>query len=418
MSQEPESRSNVTPNGSFSSFDNLSAAGIEDRSQAQALLATLQGLRLKEAELDEKIKEKDRDLKVAIDRRERLRAIKVETADLSRRLETSKTFVTMAKEVVSTFPGDTHILRLERRVETRANEARDAGHVLKQRRTGVEAYQAKIKALQAGKERLLADVAALVWDVKVQFMSETEVHDSVAMVNPGQGVEVLSSVCTERERELEILNQQLDERVRRDNDLTARLQQLQDQIAEAIPRVQNEKDCDIEDIQIEWETEKRHLLTIYGKLCVVNREQNYHLQRGTHIKRAAAKPAIDPTETKLSLNATDLARSVNATKEKLKLNLDDVSAAQSVLTQLKKTGEAERREFNAARTDGEERVRVAEDVRRELQTEQMELRKLKGELSQLLSQLRDNQTQMQRSAITEGKNSKSPQRMLEDRPRQ
>ena len=111
-------------------------------------------------------------------------------------------------------------------------------------------------------------------------------------------------------------------------------------------------------------------------------------------------------------------RSVNATKEKLKLNLDDVSAAQSVLTQLKKTGEAERREFNAARTDGEERVRVAEDVRRELQTEQMELRKLKGELSQLLSQLRDNQTQMQRSAITEGKNSKSPQRMLEDRPRQ
>ena len=64
---------------------------------------------------------------------------------------------------------------------------------------------------------------------------------------------------------------------------------------------------------------------------------------------------------------------------------------------------------------GEERVREAQDARRELQTEQMELRKLKGELTQLLTQLRDNQTQMQRSAITEGTKT-SPQRAIEDRP--
>ena len=199
----------------------------------------------------------------------------------------------------------------------------------------MEAYQAsKIKALHVGKERLLTDVAALVGDVKEQVLAESEVHNAVSMMSPLKGTDALSSICVECERELGILNQQLDEGVKRDKDLTSRLQLLQDQIAEAIPRVQREKDNDIEEIQIEWENEKRHLLTIYGKLCVVNREQNYHLQRGTHIKRAAAKPVVDPTETKLSMNATDLAREINSTKDRLKLNdLTQTQMQRSAITE-------------------------------------------------------------------------------------
>jgi len=395
----------------ISSLDNLSQ---QTQIEAEALLQTLQQLQLKEAKIEEQIKEKDLEVKVQTDRRERLKRLMAETADLQRRYNEANEFVTMARETVNTFPGDTQILRLERRVETLQGEVKEASHILKQKRTGVEAYQAKIKMLQTAKARLLEEIGSLVTDVKDSVKTELDVHDSVSNINPDTDVAVLSSICKERESELDVLNAQLEDRVKRDVDMTARLQQLQEDIAQTIPRIKQERDCDMEEIQIEWEAEKRQLLAIYGKLCVVNREQNYHLSRGTHIKRAAAKPVIDPAETKLSLNATELAKEINATRDKLKLNGDEVSEIQAALSQLKKEAAQELKEFNAAQAKGEEAVTAAQKSRNELQVEQNELRKLKTELMQLLQSLRENQTQLQRQAITVGNS--SPTRAIRDRP--
>ncbi|KNH08466.1 projectin [Perkinsela sp. CCAP 1560/4] len=145
----------------------------------------------------------------------------------------------------------------------------------------------------------------------------------------------------------------------------------------------------IENLQKEWQAEKRKLLLTYDRLITIHREQNFHLQRGTHLRKSSANPGSELSERKLSADSTRLAKEINQLKDKLRDAKEEEIKRKVDYLALKKEHEEQQAEWAKERASAEESVALAENEHRDLYKEHMVLQKLRLDLGDLLSSMGD-----------------------------
>ena len=145
----------------------------------------------------------------------------------------------------------------------------------------------------------------------------------------------------------------------------------------------------IEKVQSEWEAERSKLLATYDQLIKVHREQNFHLQRGTHLRKTVTYTNEDLVERKLSADSTRLAKEINFIQDKLRDTKDEVYKRKAEYLDTKKQHENQKENFDKVRNQQESKVYESETEHRELYKEHMILQKLRLDLGDLLTSLRD-----------------------------
>ena len=145
----------------------------------------------------------------------------------------------------------------------------------------------------------------------------------------------------------------------------------------------------IKKVEAAWEIEKKKLLKEYQDLLVINKEQNFHLQRGTHLRKNRHKPNEELNENKLNADINRLVKEIITIKESTKKVGDEVYDCKQQLREVKNKYEQQQKDLSQKEQEAKEKVESAEKEHKELYKEHMILQKLRLDLGDLLTSLRD-----------------------------
>ena len=342
------------------------------------------------AKLQETVQEKEREAKASTDRKSKTKNLQDETKELQSKTAEIKDYCKKAHAEIDDFPTDTQILKLERRLESLKNQMKEAERSLLQRRTGIEAYQERIKATADRHHKLFEDTkkhnAAILEKVKVLAEDDSK---TVSAEEIRKSMDALCAIAEEREAELQSLQQQISEYVKQETELSARIQTLQEQADTELPKLEAERERIAAEIRVEWAKEEKYLQATYDRLFEVNKEQQYHLARGTHIKKAAPNDSLREEQALSGIQAR-LATDINEAKARLKDVSDDLYYTKKQSDALRSEGRQALADFEKSKDEKKRLLQEAQQEREEAEAERRELRDVKVQLNQAIVTIRDS----------------------------
>lgn len=340
--------------------------------------------------LEAQLRDQEPELRTANEKKERALALIAEAQALRARAEEARKYCAVAAAELADFPSDTAVLKLERRVESLKNTTRDAERLVESKKTGIEAYGVRRSGCGRDRRRLVADLSshtAAALEKMRPFVAEDAGVRPASVVSAG--VAALCDICEQCEKEVLAGHRQLADLAAEERQRTKRIQELQAARLETAPRLDAEKRAAVAAISAAWAGEEAALQATYDRLFAVNKEQQFHLQRGTHIKRAAAA-LVDSTEV-MSDRHTRVASDINEARSRLEQHAGDVAHLQRQADQLRAAGRAVRAGFEKQREAALARLEAAARARREAEAEGQSLRDVKAELYEALQSAREHQ---------------------------
>jgi chromosome segregation ATPase len=348
----------------------------------------LEALQTELARILAEIEEKEKDIRSVKDKRERRGVILQQIESNTKLLEDVRSVVNSAKSYIADFPTDTQVLKLERRLESLKEQVKQLEHIEHQHIAGIEAYKQRRQqnrearaTLVAGCEDLTASIAELA-EAGLQ-----EENGTIGTDGAREACDTLSTISSARELSLQEASKASDATADEAAGLSKVISELQQRSEREIPQVEAEKDKDIAEINEEWGKERDILQAVYDRLFVLNKEQSFHLQRGTHIKREVL--VASESEKTLSSRHARLANEIIETTSKLQDATEDFAHIKKQAEQLRSIARAARAEYESIRQAKEAQLAKAREAVRQVEDEANSLRNLKGEIYQALQSVRD-----------------------------
>lgn len=297
--------------------------------------------------------------------------------------------VNSMKELLRDFPTETQLLKLERRVESLKNQVRDARDAVNQNRTGIEAYAVRTAACSSTHEVLardLQDSTSVLLEQRVnagcdadgQVKSDQHIMDSLS---------ALCELCEEREAALADLNERLAQKSEEASELNRRIANLEACAARDLPQIEADADRIVNELNRAWTAERDALQNVYDSFHAVNREQQYHLQRGTHVKREAFVDGKH--ESALSARHARLASQLIETRNRLNEIIAENAYAKKTAEQLRAEGREALLTFDAQRNEVEGRLTKVKEERQAVEAEASRFREIKSDLHRALQTIRE-----------------------------
>lgn len=310
-----------------------------------------------------------------------------------RQLDEANKYVKDARAYIADFPTDQQTLKLERRVESLKDQIKQAERIASQHKAGIDGYMQRLNSNHDHVSSMLD--AALSTIDEVASMLDPLVREEQTIL-PGtfalQACDALSTIACEREKELQQQCALLD-RVRDEQaELTTACATLLAEIEDERPLLESEKETDVREILEEWHKEEALLRSILEKLYVIHKEQSYHLQRGTHIKRETVKSVPEESEIVLSARQSHLAAEVNKGRSALQDLKEELQHAKKQVDLLRQKEQEIRRQFEQDRSAKEQKLAFARKKHTDAAEEAQTLRNLRAELYQALQEIRDGPT--------------------------
>lgn len=356
----------------------------------ESLKSELQQLEADLAAVGDGIKVTDQEIKTATDRKDKLSAAEKEISEIAEKNKELKDYVDTAKATLADFPTETQVLKLERKVESLKESINDSEKSITQHRTGVEAYEQRKQECAQGRKQMLKELEEHASDLEARVAPLTKGDASVASKDNALGsCDTLSSIATAREETLGELNTKIEELTAQDEEYMQRTNAIKRRLADELPKIDMEKERDIAEIRAEFAKERDLLQTIYDKQFAVNKEQQYHLARGTHIKRAP-KANTEVEEAALSSRQARNAAAIIDANGKLADLSEDLDFSKKKAMKLRKEGRAAHAQFEAQKEAAMEKLREAKEKLQESNEEASGLRNLKGDLYQQLQNVRES----------------------------
>jgi chromosome segregation ATPase len=342
------------------------------------------------ATLRSSIAEREREVRAAQDRRAKIENLNKESKQLESQIEEMKEYCKTARQEIDEFPTDTQLLKLERRLESLKNQVKESERAVMQRATGVQAYNDRVKVCTQTRVSLVQDSS----DALQVEQTNSAGNDSKEASKPNleaihQAIDALISIAQERENDLQNLQQQIAERLQEQQSRSAKIQELQQHSDTELPKLAAERERDAQELTALWNAEYEHLRSTYTRLFAVNKEQQFHLGRGTHIKKEPAKSDLLEEQTQSALQAK-LASEVNDTTARLKDIRDELRYLKKQTDAVRERGREAHARFEQQLNVLQEKEKAAEKERNDVIEEARLLRDVKGELSSVLMSIRDS----------------------------
>lgn len=315
----------------------------------------------------------------------------------SKKLDATTTFVDAARSYVKDFPTEGILLKLERRVESVKDQVKQAERIASQHKAGIEAYYNRLKANQLDLQGTLSAASGILDEVI--SLVQPIMQDELSIVTSHavfDGCDSLLSILSEREEELNAKCDMVQQVVSQEQILSKRAATLQLALEEAIPQVEAEKQRDEAEIREAWEYEGAALKTILNRLYTIHKEQAFHLQRGTHIKKDAAKTTTE-SEIVLSTRHSHLASEVNKGRSSLADLREELALSKKQIDALTMKARESLLEFEGEREEKQASLTVAKRNHQRACDENAELREVKNKLYERLQELREIPQQTPRS---------------------
>lgn len=310
-------------------------------------------------------------------------------AEKSSKLDATNTFVIGARAYVKDFPTESVLLKLERRVESVKDQVKQSERIASQHRAGIEAYYSRLNSNQLDLQSTL-DCASELLDEIVGIVSPI-MREELTVVTPAvvhDGCNALVSILGEREEQLSVKNDDVARETGQEHELTKAAAALQLQLEEAIPLIDEQKMSDEMEIRNAWDEEGHALKTILNRLYTIHKEQAFHLQRGTHIKKDVSKGSTE-SEIVLSTRHSHLASEVNKGRATLADLREDLFLSKKQVDSLRSKARESLAEFESDRSEKEKRLSAAKRNHLNAQEENTDLRDVKSKLYERLQDLRE-----------------------------
>jgi hypothetical protein len=310
-------------------------------------------------------------------------------AEKSSKLDTTNAFVLGARAYVKDFPTEGILLKLERRVESVKDQVKQTERIASQHRAGIEAYYSRLNSNQLDLQltlncasELLDEIMAIVGPI---------MQEELSVVSPAtvlDGCDSLISILSEREEELKTKSDEVTIAANREHELTKVAASLQLRLEETIPQIDDQKISDEQDIRGAWDEEGNALKLILNRLYTVHKEQAFHLQRGTHIKKDTTKGSTE-SEIVLSTRHSHLASEVNKGRSTLADLREELALSKKQIDSLRAKARESLLNFESEREEKEKRLAVAKRSHTSAHDENVDLRDVKSKLYERLQDLRE-----------------------------
>ncbi|CUG01291.1 Hypothetical protein, putative [Bodo saltans] len=310
-------------------------------------------------------------------------------AEKSSKLDSTNTFVLSARAYVKDFPTENILLKLERRVESVKDQVKQTERIASQHRAGIEAYYSRLSSNQLDLQSTLTSASELLDEIA--SIVNPIMQEELSVVSPRivlDGCESLISILYEREEQLKTKSDEVTLGASREHDLTKAATALQLRLEDTIPQLDEQKGNDERDIRDAWEEEGGALKLILNRLYTIHKEQAFHLQRGTHIKKDAAKGSTE-SEIVLSTRHSHLASEVNKGRSTLADLREELALSKKQIDSLRVKARESLLDFESEREEKEKRLSVAKRSHANAQEENVDLRDVKSKLYERLQDLRE-----------------------------
>jgi hypothetical protein len=292
-------------------------------------------------------------------------------------------------ELVEGFPSETQLLKLERRQETLKAQFTEAERSASQTKTGIDAYTVRCDACATARVDLtvaLEDATAKIFEAIEGKVSED--CRLVAVDRIRQGIDDLIGICEDREATLLELNQKYTERLDEEAALNERIVALQQKYDSEGPKMEQDADRFMVSLTDAWNTEKEALQLVYDKLYAINKEQQHHLARGTHVKRDTKLPNSGH-ESALSARHSSLSAQLIEARERLHELQSENGFVKKTTDQLRAEGRLGVAAHENQTTEVIARLRQAREERLAAEEEARKFRNLKVDLHHALQTIRE-----------------------------
>jgi chromosome segregation ATPase len=291
-------------------------------------------------------------------------------------------------ELVQHFPTETQLLKLERRLETLKSQLADATRSANQTQTAIDAYNVRRSAAASSR----TDLALAIDDsseVTLQGIQDKAIEDEALapLERIVAAIDEMTAVCDERETKLFDLNQRYAERLEEEAALNERIVSLQQRVESELPKLDADADRTIASLTACWSSEKEALQSTYERLYAVNKEQQHHLVRGTHVKRDEA--ANTGHEAALSARQNTLSAQLIDARARLQELHAENTYVQRITDQLRHDARASVAAYDDQKAEVASRLQEARAERNSAEDEARKFRNLKGDLQQALQTIRD-----------------------------
>lgn len=323
------------------------------------------------------------------DRLEKLSLLQQENAVFVSKIDETTRYTEVAKEYLADFPQDSFVLKLERRVESLRDQLKQAERIANQHRAGIDAYHRRLQHCRAGRSETVEGISEVLDEIEDSLVALC--NEEVSLSQFGDvlsAVETLSAIASERETSLQRQQDNFEEKIAQEAQLSEAMVLLQARAQEDLPAIEKQKQQEEDELAAEWTKEHLYLQGLHEKLLAVHREQTFHLQRGTHIK-AKANVAAE-SEKVLSARQSLLANEIISRKAALTELREDVVHAKKLSDILRTKARAAQKEFEAAVHEKESRLTKFRKDLDEANEELNELRNTKAKLYEALQDIRDH----------------------------
>lgn len=289
---------------------------------------------------------------------------------------------------ISSFPTETQLLKLERRLGTLKSQLSDVEASIAETSTLINAYDVRCQAQSSSRREIGSALDEALKAISEGTDAQTSQDAAIAGLKPTlDAIEALVEISDDREGALVDLNQRYSSRLEEEMTLNDRIVAQQQRTEAEIPRIHSEADRCLSNLTAAWTAEKEALQMVYDKLYSVNKEQQHHLARGTHVKRDALtneahEAALSARHGKLSAELID----ARARLEELQIENDFVK---KITKQLRAEGRATIDRYDQQKTEVAARLEAARDERKLAEDEARKFRSQKGQLQQALQSIRD-----------------------------
>ena len=356
---------------------------------AEALQQKIEEKRKEKAALVDSIQEANKETSQLDERQKKTENLKSEAGEHNAETEKLQEYVNTAKEEVASFPSDSQMLKLERRLESLKNQMRDGERNIMQRETGIQAYQDRLKETSENHRTLHEEAQNKNQMMECHAQEGKTTEAGVVQTEQIiQAMDTLTQIAQEREAELSSLQSQLVDAINEESERSGRIREIQEQAEAEGPRIESQKEKDCAAIQQAWDREHKFLQQTYDRLYDINKEQQYHLSRGTHIKKKIEKPS-HVAETSLSHRHARLAQDINEARSRYKDVSDDLNYNKKQTEAVRNQGRNAHAKFKQEKEVKEDELAQASAEREDVADEGIQLKQAKADLSQLLATIRD-----------------------------
>jgi hypothetical protein len=341
-------------------------------------------------ELSLRLAAAQRDVRVATERQQKEQQLAAELEQINAESAQLKLDNERMRAEVAEFPTETQVLKLERRVESLKDAIGKYDSEIAARVSAVEAYRVRRDKCAAATLQALESVRGLCVErgslVDRAVEADARVH---AAPRIERDLAAMLEIAGDREAALARLIEARDAKAEEDQRMTAVLVDLQGREEREAPVIDSDAAKHAQAITDAWQGEQQALLRTYDKLRQVNREQEFHIARGSHVKREDSTPYAMYHEVALSNRQGHLATQLNETREHVELLRAENAFSDQKLGQTTRDAREARGKLEKQREEAEAALAKAVAEREAADAETARFRALRWELQDALRAVRN-----------------------------